>query len=207
MPQFQPPNSVKRVTIKDIAQHLALSPSTVSRALAADENLRPETIQKILEAADRLGYRRNRLAVSLKKGRTNIIGVIVNGLDNPLALAMLDGIEAALHEQGINLMMGNSRRDPERERMNLRMMEGAVIDGLIISPADIHQNQTEILHMKKVGIPIVFVNTILPGIIASSAVVSSEQTEQLHYELGIEAARLVLRKLDYPELPSEHSNL
>lgn len=205
MPQFPPPTPPKRVTIKDIAQDLHLSPSTVSRALAGDINLRPETKEKIYEAADRLGYRRNRLAVSLKKGRTNIIGVILNGMDNPEILALLDGIEDFLHTRGINLMVGNSRRDPERERMNLRMMEGAVIDGLIISPADIKENETEMLHMKKVGIPIVLVNTILPGIIASTAVVKSAHTPEKYKELGYKAAELVLKKLDHPELPSEHA--
>lgn len=205
MPQFPSASHLKRVTIKDIAQDLHLSPSTVSRALAGDVNLRPETKERIFAAADRLGYRRNRLAVSLKKGRTNIIGVIVTGLDSQLTLAFLDGIEAYLHERGINLMVGNSRRDPERERMNLRMMEGAVIDGLIISPADIKENETEMLHMKKVGIPIVLVNTLLPGIIASTAKITSEPTPEKYNELGHVAAGLVMRKLDHPELPSEHA--
>lgn len=205
MPQSPNTSSLKRVTIKDIAQDLHLSPSTVSRALAGDVNLRPETKEKIYAAADRLGYRRNRLAVSLKKGRTNIIGVIVNGLDNPFTLAFLDGVENYLHQRGINLMVGNSRRDPERERMNLRLMEGAVIDALIISPADIKENETEMLHMKKVGIPIVLVNTILPGIIASTAVIKSGHSPEKYNELGNLAAGLVMRKLDHPELPSEHA--
>ncbi len=197
--------SARRVTIKDIAQDLQISPSTVSRALAGDMNIRPETKERIYAAADRLGYRRNRIAASLKKGRTNIIGVILNGMDNPEILALLDGVEDFLHTRGINLMVGNSRRDPERERMNLRMMEGAVIDGLIISPADIRQNETEMLHMKKVGIPIVLVNTILPGIIASTAVVKSEHTPEKYHELGMKAGELVMKKLDHPELPSEHA--
>ncbi len=205
MTQFpSPASSLKRATIKDIAQDLNLSPSTVSRALAGDVSLKPETKERIYAAADRLGYRRNRLAVSLKKGRTNIIGVIISGLDNPYTLAFLDGMEDVLHSQGINLMVGNSRRDPERERTNLRMMEGAVIDGLVISPSDVKENEIEMMHMKKVGIPIVFVNRVLPGIIASSVVMTSEPSVENYKELGIRAARLLLRKLDRPELPSEH---
>lgn len=207
MPQLPADSPIKRVTITDIARDLHLSPSTVSRALSGDINLRPETKERIFEAAVRLGYRRNRLAVSLKKGRTNIIGVIINGLDSPETLALLDGIEEALHTQGINLMIGNSRRDPERERTNLRMMEGAVIDGLIISPADIQENEGDMLHLKKVGIPIVFVNTLLPGVIASSAMIRSEHTPEKYRELGQMAAKLVMRKLDHPELPSEHISI
>ncbi|MDE5882091.1 MAG: LacI family transcriptional regulator [Muribaculaceae bacterium] len=204
MTQFPPNAPLKRATIKDIAQDLQLSPSTVSRALAGDVSLRPETKERIFAAADRLGYRRNRLAVSLKKGRTNIIGVIISGLDNPYTLAFLDGLEDVFHSQGVNLMVGNSRRDPERERTNLRMMEGAVIDGLIISPSDVKENEVEMLHMKKVGIPIVFVNTVLPGIIASSAVMVSMPTVERYKELGAMAAQLMMRKLAHPDLPSEH---
>ncbi len=204
MTQFPSPSSLKRATIKDIAQDLNLSTSTVSRALAGDVCLRPETKERIYEAADRLGYRRNRLAVSLKKGRTNIIGVIISGLDNPYTLAFLDGIEEVLHSQGINLMVGNSRRDPERERANLRMMEGAVIDGLIISPSDVKENEVEMMHMKKVGIPIVFVNRVLPGIIASSVLMVSDPTVEKYKELGTGAAQLLIRKLDHPDRPSEH---
>lgn len=204
MPQFPSNSHLKRATIKDIAQDLQLSTSTVSRALAGDVSLRPETKERIYAAADRLGYRRNRLAVSLKKGRTNIIGVIINGLDNPYTLAFLDGIEEYLHEQGINLMVGNSRRDPKRERMNLRMMEGAVIDALIISPADVKENEPEMMHMKKVGIPIVFVNKSFPSIIASSVVMASEPTVEKYRNLGTKAAQLVIHKLDRPDLVSEH---
>lgn len=61
---------MKRVTIKDIANHLSISVSTVSRALANDKNIRRETRDKIFRAADELNYRRNRMAVSLRSGRT-----------------------------------------------------------------------------------------------------------------------------------------
>ena len=57
---------MKRVTIKDIAAHLSLSVSTVSRALADDPYIRRETREKILRAAEDLNYKRNSLAVNLR---------------------------------------------------------------------------------------------------------------------------------------------
>lgn len=91
---------MKRVTIKDIANHLCLSPSTVSRALADDKNIRQETKDIVFKAADDLGYRRNRLAVSLRSGRTNIIGVVVDQMVDRSTLHILAGAERLLHNKG-----------------------------------------------------------------------------------------------------------
>lgn len=66
----------KHVTIKDIARSLCISVSTVSRALTDDRNIRKETRDMVVEAK-RLGYKRNPVAMNLKMGRTNTIGVIV----------------------------------------------------------------------------------------------------------------------------------
>ena len=68
---------MKHVTIKDIARSLCISVSTVSRALTDDKNIRRETREAVLREAERLGYRRNPVAMNLKMGRTNTIGVIV----------------------------------------------------------------------------------------------------------------------------------
>ena len=68
---------MKHVTIKDIARSLCISVSTVSRALTDDKNIRKETREMVIEEAKRLGYKRNPVAMNLKMGRTNTIGVIV----------------------------------------------------------------------------------------------------------------------------------
>ena len=57
---------MKYITIKDIARHLSISVSTVSRALGDDKNIRKETKEKVIEAAKRLGYRPNPVAINLK---------------------------------------------------------------------------------------------------------------------------------------------
>ncbi|MFR9565878.1 MAG: LacI family DNA-binding transcriptional regulator, partial [Rikenellaceae bacterium] len=68
---------MKRVTIKDIASHLAISVSTVSRALSGDKNIRRETRESVEAVAKKLGYKPNPVATSLKFGRTSTVGVIV----------------------------------------------------------------------------------------------------------------------------------
>lgn len=70
---------MKHITIKDIARHLSLSVSTVSRALINDKNIRQETKERVLETAKMLGYKPNPVATNLKYGHTNTVGVIVPG--------------------------------------------------------------------------------------------------------------------------------
>ena len=66
---------MKYVTIIDIAKELGISKSTVSRALAGDcHNVNAETMRRIVETADRLGYQRNELAVNLRRQHTQTIG-------------------------------------------------------------------------------------------------------------------------------------
>lgn len=148
---------MKRVTIKDIAHHLRLSPSTVSRALAGDKNIRKETRELIYKASDELGYRRNRLAVSLRSGRSNIIGAIVDRMTEIPTLHLLAGVEKTLHERGMHLMVANSDATPSREWANLRMMEDARVDGLIVMACAYKENREEFAKLRKAGVPVVFV--------------------------------------------------
>ena len=68
----------KYITIKDIANELGISKSTVSRALSGDSsNVKAETMQLITETARRMGYHRNEMAVSLRKQSSHNIGIII----------------------------------------------------------------------------------------------------------------------------------
>ena len=68
-------------TIVDIADALGITPSTVSRALAANPNVKESTRKSVLQKADELGYQRNVIASSFRKGVTNTIGVVVPRID------------------------------------------------------------------------------------------------------------------------------
>ncbi|HKZ66647.1 MAG TPA: LacI family DNA-binding transcriptional regulator, partial [Chitinophagaceae bacterium] len=72
----------KDITIYDIAQKLDLSSATVSRALQDNPAINKNTRKKIQETAKQLGYRHNTFASSLRKQKTNTIGVIVHELNS-----------------------------------------------------------------------------------------------------------------------------
>ena len=88
---------MKHITIKDIARQLSLSVSTVSRALMNDKNIRKETKEKVLETAKALGYKPNPVAINLKYGHTNTVGVIVPEMVTPFASQVINGIQSILY--------------------------------------------------------------------------------------------------------------
>ena len=106
---------MKYITIKDIARHLSISVSTVSRALGDDKNIRKETKEKVIEAAKRLGYRSNPVAINLKYGHTNTVGVIVPEMVTPFASRVINGIQEVLHTKNIKVIIAESGGTDERK--------------------------------------------------------------------------------------------
>lgn len=147
---------MKRTTIKDIANHLCLSVSTVSRGLANDKNIRRETREMISAAAIELGYQRNIYAASLRRGRSNMIGVVANQMITPGAAMVLKGIQAVAQSHGISVLFGNSDNSPEQELNNLHMMENAMVDGIILCMCHADTNIDEYRRIQEKGIPMVF---------------------------------------------------
>lgn len=162
---------MKRVTIKDIAEHLTLSVSTVSRALIDDKNIRRETKEKVLEAAKKLGYKPNPVATNLKYGRTNTVGVIVPEMITPFASQVIEGIQKVLYPKGLKVIIAQSGENPETERENLLMMERFMVDGIIICLSHHTQNKNEYVRLQKEGTPMVFYDRIPDGLEVSKVVV------------------------------------
>lgn len=155
---------MKRVTIKDIAQKLNLSTSTVSRAIIGDKNIKRETKEAVLKAADELGYHPNIVARTLKTGLTNTVGVLVPEMVTPYAAMVIDGVQSFLYPLGIKVILADSREDPERELDNMQVMERFMVDGIIICQCDYRRNTAYIDRLRKKGMPMIFFDRIPFGI-------------------------------------------
>jgi LacI family transcriptional regulator len=88
--------ALETATIKDIAKALNLSTSTVSRALRGSYEINPETKRIVLECAEKLNYRPNPIALSLKENRSRAIGVVVPEIDNPFFLKLSMALRLSL---------------------------------------------------------------------------------------------------------------
>src|SRR3977135_4629484 len=107
-----------QVTIRDVARVAKVHPGTVSRALNAETRglVRQETAQRVLRAAEELGYRPNPIARGLKTNRSYTIGVLIPDITNPLFPPILRGIEDRLDDEGYTSLIVNTDNDPERDR-------------------------------------------------------------------------------------------
>ncbi|MHB8531208.1 MAG: LacI family DNA-binding transcriptional regulator [Solirubrobacteraceae bacterium] len=118
-------------TITDVARRAGVSPATVSRFLSG-QNIRHAEV--VWRAIEELNYAPNRLARSLKSGRTRNIGVVVPDITNPFFGAVVKGIESSSSDQAYNLLLCNTDEDAERQDHLLKTLVGAV-DALILTPA------------------------------------------------------------------------
>jgi len=151
---------MKRITIKDLARHLLLSTSTVSRALVNDKHIHPETKAKVLDAALELGYKRNPAALNLKYGQSKNIGLVVPEMVTPFSSKVLRGIQHILYPLGYRIIITESDEDPVRERENLLLLEEFNVDGIIINLCDQMENQEIHQQLLDRGIPLVFFDRI-----------------------------------------------
>ena len=125
------------VTLKDVAAMAGVHPATVSRALNPETRLlvSDETADRILAAADALGYRPNTVARSLRTRRSNTVGVLIPDLNNPLFPPIVRGIEDCLADAGYVALIGNTDAADERERLVFEGMRDRHVDGFVIATA------------------------------------------------------------------------
>jgi LacI family transcriptional regulator len=130
-------NDSPPVTLRDVARTAGVHPGTASRALNVETRslVNEETAQRVLEAAEELGYHPNPIARGLKTNRSYTIGVLIPDLTNPLFPPILRGIEDRLDEAGYTALIANTDNDPDRERMDWRAMQARQVDGIIAATA------------------------------------------------------------------------
>ena len=146
----------KRASITDLAKQLSLSPSTISRALNGHADISEATKQRVWAAAKELNYQPNHLAAALRKGRSNMLGVMVPHIEGSFFPAVMHGIETVASKAGFNVMMCQSNEDVQREKNNIDALLNAQVEGIIISLA---RTTHDFQHFEKVrnqNIPLVF---------------------------------------------------
>lgn len=145
-------------TLRDVAQMAGVHPSTASRALNPSTRslVNDETVERVLKAAETLGYRPNSLARGLKTNRTFTIGMLLPDLTNPLFPPIVRGIEDTLGEADYTLILANTDNDEEKERSILRSMLTRRVDGLILATA--RRKAPVIDELIEAGMPVVLVN-------------------------------------------------
>ena len=169
------------ITIRDVARVARVHPGTVSRALNAQTRtlVKAETAERVLRAAEELGYRANRIARGLKTSRSYTIGVLIPDITNPLFPAILRGIEDRLDDAGYTALIVNTDNDADREGTQLEAMRARQVDGLISATARLDH---ALLLDAAAGMPLVLVNRTLDAGTAPAVTVDDREGIRLAVE-------------------------
>lgn len=145
-----------RVSLRDVANQAGVSVNTASGVLSSRDNARVSaaTRERVRLAAEALGYQPNRLAGSLRRGKTNTIGLILNELRNPFFLSVLETFDRAVGDAGYHLLLDAvAGRGPTAK--DAGMLRGWPVDGVLLWTRQQYDIRT-FLGPQAEGLPVVY---------------------------------------------------
>lgn len=147
-----------RPTLRDVAQEAGVDVSTVSRVLreTKDAATSAETSVRIRNAADRLGYRPNLLARTLKTSRSNSIGIVVPYLDHPMNQQLITAVEDVARPNGQSVIIYHVDEDHKPVHTLQDLASYSQVDGMIIAARVIMEG--ELGPLQSLGCPYVLIN-------------------------------------------------
>ena len=154
------------VTITDIARALGVTPSTVSRALSGSPRVKEETRRAVLQAAEEMGYERNVLASNLRRGRSDIVGIIVPRIYREFFSQVIGGAESILNAAGYSVLICQTHEKKDAEIRALRTLRKNQVAGVLMSHSFETDDPAPILEALGDDIPLVQFDRVfrsLPG--------------------------------------------
>lgn len=162
----------KKPTLKDVAMEAGISVGMAGRVLGGYGYFSDESKQRVLEAAEKLEYRPNAVARSLKSEHTKAIGLLISNIVSVFWPTIVRAIEDVASKSGYHVILCNTDEDPTKEQEYLSALYERNVDGLIVSPSPrVHG------YLKKIslsGIPLVLVDRTVRGLHVPSITVDNE---------------------------------
>ena len=147
-----------RATIRDVAALAGVSLKTVSRVINGESGVSAELTARVRDAAERLDFRPNLGARSLRRsdGKTATIGLLLEDVSNPFSAAIHRAIENVARSRGVAVFTASVDEDPERERALVRALVARRVDGLVMVPAG--GDQSYLHNEVRAGLSLVFLD-------------------------------------------------
>ncbi len=146
----------KKANIKDVAERAGVSVTTVSMVLSEKGRISSDTIDKVNQAVQDLGYIKNRTASNLRSQKSTLIGLILRDISDPYYAEVAAGISEVLEEKGYMLFLAQSGTSQEKFDQCLATMIAQDIGGIIFCPIR-DSGIPNLDKVKNVGLPIVCV--------------------------------------------------
>lgn len=175
----------KQYTIKDIAEELNLHHTTVSRALRNHPDVNAKTREAVLKAVEKYNYIPNSFAKSLRSAKSRTIVVMVPAVKNFFFSEVLGVISNLAFKEGYSVMIYQSNEEVEMELQNLAAIMENRVAGLIVSVANIRENQEKYQQLENLGIPVVLFDRCFEG-------TSFSRVQIDNYQGAIEATKYLI---------------
>lgn len=175
---------MEAVTIKDIARETGLSVATVSRVINDNYPVSEASRKRVTDAMEKLHYRPNAIARSLRSNRSNLIALVVADLSNRFFMEAAKGLEEELGRHGYNLVIASSDGKPEKESKLLETLVERRVDGLCI--ASVNQDGDSINNIIAGGTPVVLIDRGIEHVRASQVRWNDDETARMLTNILIE---------------------
>lgn len=181
---------MKKITIKDIAIEARVSISTVSFVLndkGEKMGISAAVIKKVQDIVEKLNYRPNMTATSLRTGKTRSIGLIIENISNQFFSVLAKGIEEEAGKLGYRVFYCSTDNDDDRAAELIQSLLQANVDGFIITPTEnLEKSIDQLLKMK---VPVVLIDRYFPDQEVSHVVMNNYEGAYIATELLIEKGR------------------
>lgn len=190
---------MENVNIKELAQALGLSTSTVSRAFRGNSDINPDTKERVLSLAKEMNYQPNHYASNLREQRSRTIAVIVPELANNFFSQAINGIEKIAREKDYHVLIYRTGDDFEKEVSFINDLHNGRVEGIIMSVSGESQNHNYLKALKAKRIKLVFFDRVYDDIQAPKVITNDYESSFLATKHLIESgcrrpAYLVINK-------------
>jgi DNA-binding LacI/PurR family transcriptional regulator len=167
----------QKVTLRHIAEEAGVTAATVSDILNDRDRCwaSAATRTRVREAAARLGYQVNRAARLLRTGNSRLIGIVVSDLRNPFYVSLVRQLESFLQPQGYDVIIEDSRGEPEQEARALQSLQSLSVDGMICATMFCHSQESFFRQFRDSGKALVFVGEPYAGLKVKSVQVDDAE--------------------------------
>jgi len=149
-------------TIKDVAARAGVAVGTASRVLTGSSRTSPNSRSRVLAAAAELNYIANGPARSLRRSKTDVLGLIVSDIRNPFFSELAHAAEQEAGRLGYTMLLANANEDQAKVDEYLRIFAAQRIDGLLLSPQG--GLSPQLAAIRATGLPLVLMNRTIEGL-------------------------------------------
>lgn len=167
-------SALHRATLQDVARLANVSPKTVSRVFSHREQVAPATVERVLSAAKRLRFRPNTLARTLRHGGVaTTVGLLMGDLGNPFYYTIAAGVERALADRGLTLIVATTDDSEEGEERVADTLLAQRVGALLLIP--VGRDQSYLEGERQLGTAVVAIDRPARNLVADSVVLRNRE--------------------------------